>query len=169
MASKFEIIDKAIGPVIEIEERTTMWRMPATFGRDYQRIAEYLHSHGAECVDMPYARYLEMNWEVELAKGKLAMLVDVLTKRWHYLAGMPASMTLPGEGELRARVYESRRYARAVHRGPYQNSGETYKALYDWIKGQGLLPEKEAIECYVNDPREVSKAELETVILIPLG
>jgi len=168
MDNAFEIIDKAFGPVIEIEERTAVWRMPSTFGRDYRRIAEYLTSQGAECVDMPYARYLEMDWEAELGKGKFAMLLDVLTKQWHYYAGMPSSKPLPGQGELQARVLENRRYARAVHRGPYQKSGETYRALYDWVLAQGLSLANEAIECYLNDPREVSKAELATVILIPL-
>lgn len=168
MDKEFSIIEKAIGPVIEIEERSSMWRMPATFGRDYHRIADYLHAQGAECVDMPYARYLDIDWEKELGKGKFAMLVGMLTKKWHYLAGMPTSKPLPGEGELQARVLETRRFARAVHRGPYQQSGKTYKALFDWLKAQGLEPENEAIECYVNDPREVSKEELETVLLIPV-
>jgi effector-binding domain-containing protein len=168
MDNQFEIIEKAIGPVIEIEERVAMWRMPSTFGRDYKRIAEYLDSQGVTCSDMPYARYLDMEWEVELAKGKFAMLLDMVMKRWHFYAGMPTSTSLSGEGELQARVVASRRYARAVHHGPYQNSGKTYAALFAWIQSQGLLAENEAIEFYLNDPREVEKADLETVILIPL-
>lgn len=168
MDNDFTIIEKAIGPVIEIEERSTVWRMPSTFARDYQRIADYLASQGAECVEMPYARYLDMDWEVELGKGKLAMLLGMLMKRWHYLAGMPTSKPVSGEGELVARVLENRRYARAIHHGPYQQSGKTYQALYDWVKSRGLSLENEAIECYLNDPREVGKAELKTEILIPL-
>ena len=53
-------------------ECVTMWRMLATFGRDYKRILDYLAANGAECIDMPYARYLDMNWELELNIGKLA-------------------------------------------------------------------------------------------------
>lgn len=169
MDNPFEIIEKAFGPVIEIEERTTMWRMPSTFGRDYRRIAQYLGSQGAECVDMPYARYLDMDWEAELGKGRLAMLVDMLTRKWHFYAGMPTSRLLPGEGELQSRVLEVRRYAKAVHRGPYQKVGGTYKMLYDWLKEQGCSAQNEAIECYLNDPGEVDKADLETLILIPVA
>ena len=32
MPQEFEIIEKAIGPVIEIEEQAKVWSMPATFG-----------------------------------------------------------------------------------------------------------------------------------------
>ena len=169
MTDGFEVIEKTLGPVIEIEERAKMWRMPATFARDYKRIADYLAAHGAECIDMPYARYEDMDWERELSRGKLATFFSLLTKRWHFFAGMPTSKSLPGEGGLKSRVLASQRYVRGVHKGPYQECGATYKALYDWAVSQGLSLDDEAIECYVNDPREVDKADLETVILIPIS
>jgi effector-binding domain-containing protein len=168
MSQEFELIEEAIGPVIEIEERVPMWRMPATFGRDYQRITDYLAEQGAECTGMPYAHYLEMDWEQELNRGKLAMFWSMISKKWHFFAGMPTSKLLPGEGELQSAELANRKYARAVHRGPYQQCGVTYKALYDWAISQGLLLQDEAIEFYMNDPREVAKAEIETVILIPV-
>ena len=168
MDPDFEIIEKTIGPVIEIEERVSMWRMPATFTRDYKRIADYLRTQDAECVDMPYARYQDMDWERELKQGKLAAFFTLLTRKWHFFAGMPTSKNLPGNGELKSQVLETQRFARAIHRGPYQKCGATYKALYDWVTAQGLSVKNEAIECYVNDPREVDKADLETVILIPV-
>lgn len=169
MSSKFAVIEKAIGPVIEIEENVPVWRMPSTFGRDYKRIDEYLVSKGAECVDMPYARYQDMNWEVELNRGKLSTFFSMFTKNFHFFVGMPASKELPGIGDLKSQVMQSQRYARAVHYGPYQKCAVTYKALFDWAKAQGLSFKNEAIECYVNDPHTVDKADIETVILIPLN
>jgi len=168
MSDQFEIVEQAIGPVVEIEERVPMWRMPATFGRDYKQIADYLESQGAECVGMPYARYQEMDWGRDLGQGKLAALWAMLTKKWHFFVGMPCSKHLSGGGLLVARELDSRRYVRGVHRGPYRECGGTYRALYDWTRGQGLVLRSEAIECYVNDPREVAKADIETVILIPV-
>lgn len=168
MNHEFEVVEKAIGPVIEIEEWAKVWRMPATFTRDYKRIADYLTSQGAECVDMPYGRYQDMDWELEVNKGKLATFFSLLTKKWHFFVGMPTSKPLPAEGELKSQVLETQRYARAVHRGPYQKCVETYKVLYEWVKSQGLSLKNEAIECYVNDPHEVDEADIETVILIPI-
>ena len=36
MDDQFEVIKKAIGPVIEIEERVPVWRMPTKFVRNYR-------------------------------------------------------------------------------------------------------------------------------------
>lgn len=168
MTGQFEVVEKTIGPVIEIEERASVWRMPVTFARDYKRIADYLATQGAECVDLPYARYLEMDWEVELNRGKLATFFSLLTKKWHFFVGMPASKPVAGEADLKSQVLVSQRFVRGVHRGPYQKCGATYKALYDWAMAQNLSLQNESIECYVNDPHEVGKADIETVILIPL-
>jgi hypothetical protein len=142
--------------------------MPATFARDYKRIADYLDSQGAECVDMPYARYLDMDWEVELSRGKLATFFSLLTKKWHFFAGMPSSKPVPGEAELKSQMLSSQRFVRGLHRGPYQECGATYKAMFDWAVAQKISLKNEAIECYVNDPHEVDKADIETVILIPI-
>ena len=168
MDEQFEVIEKAIGPVIEIEERVPVWRMPATFARDYKRIAGYITSQGAEIVDMPYAHYLDMDWDVELTRGKLATFVSMFIKKWHFLAGMVSSQKLSGDGELKSKVLQSRRFVRAVHYGPYQECSKTYTALIEWARAQGLSLQNEAIEFYANDPNEVDKADIETVILIPL-
>jgi hypothetical protein len=169
MTGDFEVIEKALGPVVEIEERVSAWRMPLTFTRDYKRIGNYLAEHGADCVDMPYARYLDMDWEVELNRGKLATIFMLFTKKWHFYAGMPSSRLVPGEGDIKSRTLAGQRYIRGVHRGPYEECTSTYRALYDWARSQNLSLQNEAIECYVNDPREVDKADIETVILIPLA
>lgn len=168
MSNEFAIVERAIGPVIEIEERVAQWRMPATFARDYRRIADYLAQQGAECVGMPYARYVEMDWAAELGRGRLATLIGMVTRRWHFYAGMPASKRLAGAGPLQARELTARRYVCALHRGPYRNCGATYRALYHWSMEQGLALQNEAIECYRNDPREVGQAAAETEILLPL-
>jgi effector-binding domain-containing protein len=169
MTDDFEIIEKSIGHAIEIEENAPAWRMPATFGRDYQRIAEYLNTHGAEILDFPYARYQDMDWGVELNRGKLATFFSLFTKKWHFFVGMPSSVALPGKDDLKSITHGSQRYVRGVHRGPYKDCSGTYKALFSWAQDKGLALKNEAIECYVNDPREVDEADIETVILIPLA
>lgn len=168
MAHEFEIVDITIGPVIEIEESAFVWQMPFRFKRDYKNIAEYLAARGVTCSGMPYARYMDMNWSVELNRGKISSLFSMLFIKWHYLAGMPTTKPLPGEGRLRASDYPQRRYASAIHYGLYQNCGVTYKALMQWLVEQGHTPAHEAFELYRNDPHEVAQDELETQILIPL-
>jgi len=36
MTSGVEVIEKAIGPAIAIEENVPVWRMPSVFGHDYK-------------------------------------------------------------------------------------------------------------------------------------
>ena len=168
MTDAYKVTERAIGPVIEIEEHAPVWRMPGIFGRDYTRIAEYVSSQGAEIVGMPYARYVDMDWEAELTRGKLSGFISMFTKTWHFYVGMPTSKLLPAQDQLKSNELTSRRYAQAIHRGPYQESSRTYIALNDWAVANGLQMTNEAFEFYLNDPQEVDKADIETEILIPL-
>jgi effector-binding domain-containing protein len=168
MGNQFEIIEQTIGPVIEIEERVPVWRMPAAFGRDFKTISEYISSQGAEISGMPYARYQEMDWSVELNRGKLSTFFSLLTKRWHFFVGMPCSKELLNKDKLQSKILKSQRYVKGVHFGPYKKCGDTYKALFKWAVAQGLSLKNETIESYVNDPAEVKESEIETLILIPI-
>ena len=166
--TEFEIVERAIGPVVEIEETVPVWRMPSVFGRDYKRIAGYIQAQGAKISGMAYAHYLDMDWERELGRGKLSTLLSMPFKRWHFFAGMPSSSHLERSGDLLTKVIENTRYARAVYRGPYREVSETYKALSDWVKQQQLSMQNEVYEFYLNDPREVGLENTETEILVPL-
>lgn len=168
MAEEFQVVEKAFGPVIEIEECVSVWRMPSTFRRDYQQIGDYLAAQGAECNGLPYGRYQDMDWESELKRGKLATLFAMLIKKWRFYVGMPTSKPIATEGEMKSRVLDNRHYVHGIHRGPYQECSATYKALFNWAGAQGLTLQNEAIECYVNDPNEVDKADIETEIYIPV-
>ena len=165
----FEILEKEIGPVVEIEENIKVWQMPKTFGRDYEKINNYLVSNDAECSGVPYARYVDMDWEKEVNRGLFASIATILFKNWHFFAGLPSSKMLQSRGEHHAQVLKSQKYARALHKGPYKDVGPTYKALYEWSIAQGITLKNEAIECYLNDPSEVKPTEIETEILLPLN
>ncbi|MDH5392460.1 MAG: GyrI-like domain-containing protein [Gammaproteobacteria bacterium] len=166
---EFEIMEKEIGPVVEIEESVHVWQMPKTFGRDYEMINNYLVSNAAECTGMPYARYVDMQWQKEVNRGLLANIFAVLFKKWHFFAGLPGSKVVQSSGPLLSRQINSQKYVRALHKGPYKDVGPTYKALYEWSLAQGLALKNEAIECYLNDPAKVKPADIETEILIPIS
>jgi len=165
----FEVVEKEIGPVVEIEEKVKVWQMPKTFGRDYEVINNYLVSNGAKCSNMPYARYVDMDWEKEVNRGAFGNLIAVLFNRWHFFAGLPSTKMLESSGELQAQEIKSQKYARALHKGPYKDVGPTYKALFEWAKAQGIVLKSEAIEYYLNDPSEVKAEDIETEIFIPLS
>lgn len=169
ITEKFEIVKKDIGPVMEIEENVKVWQMPKTFAGDYEKINNYLVSNDAVCSGMPYARYVDMDWEKEVNRGLFANIVAMLFKRWHFFAGLPSSKLLQSSGEFHAQEIKPREYVRALHKGPYKDVGPTYKALYEWAISQGITLKNEALEFYLNDPAEVKPAEIETEIFIPLN
>ena len=168
MASHCEIIEKEMGPVVEIEERVFMWQMPATFRRDYGLLSSYIEHQGSSLNGMPYARYLDIDWEREQRAGGLSKLLRMLTTKWHFQVGMPTEGKLPGEGALQSRALAQRRYARTIHLGPYKECGNTYNALIAWLHSQGEEAEGEAFEIYLNSPEEVAEDQLQTEVLVPL-
>ncbi len=74
------------------------------------------------------------------------------------------------QGELASDQVEGGRYAEIIHVGPY---AELHKS-YDWLVGQWLpgsgeeLADRPCVEEYLNDPRTVPPAELQTRIWLPL-
>ncbi len=69
------------------------------------------------------------------------------------------------------KVYEipGGRMAKAVHKGPYQESGPVYEQLLSWIEESGNKLSGPIREAYLNDPREVGPEETLTVIYAPIS
>ncbi len=162
-----EIIEKKIGNVIEIEERQPMWKMGSTFSRNYGLIMEHSKANDAE-LDIPYARYLNIDWQGEMAKGKLVVFIGAFTKKWHFQVGIPISKEISSKEPMKYRYIENKKYVKTIHHGPYHKVGDTYRKMYNWAVAQQLSLGSESIEFYLNDPSEVKKESLETMVLIPI-
>jgi len=169
MQSDFEIIEKEIGAVVEIEEKAPVWKMPIVMGRDFHRLIDYVDSQHSELVDVPYSHYVDIQWEKQLNKGLMGDILDLFFKKWHFFVGMAVSNRLTEQGNIKPAMLDKRKYVRGVHKGSYQKMGQTYTRIIDWIKKQGLTPAPESIEFYVNDPRQTKEEELETVVLVPVS
>ena len=74
------------------------------------------------------------------------------------------------EGEVRLAQTPSGRCAEIVHVGPYSELHRAYDWFYrEWLPKSGEAPgEQPCFEEYLNDPRHVPPAKLETAIRIPL-
>jgi effector-binding domain-containing protein len=164
-----ELIEKELGDVIEIEEKVPLWKMPSVMKRDFQCILDYVKSKGEDCKEVPYARYLNVDWELEMKKSVLANIVGMFTKKWHFQAGVPVSSNVKGVNHLIGRKIPIQKYIKTIHSGPYQNVGTTYKKMYTWAKSQSLSLMNESIELYLNDPSVTPKDALQTMVLIPVS
>ncbi len=168
MNPKIEIVEKEIGFVIEIEEKASTFKLPLVMGKDLKQISEYLKENNVNSKNAPYARYLDINWDVQTQKGMLANLIDLFTKKWHFLNGFTTPTKLEAKDNMKTDLIKLNKYVQTTHLGPYQKVGDTYKKMYAWAKGQNLELVGESIEFYLNDPRETKKEFLETLVLIPI-
>ena len=164
---KIEIVEKAFGPTLEIEESVTMMKMAKTLGTDYMKIQEYLKESGDSCEGIPYTRYLSVDWAAELKKSFFKMIIEVFTKKWNFRAGIPSSKSLPSKNEILSENFEEAKYITATHKGPYQNVGKSYTEIVKWAEENSVEIKSESIEFYLNDPKEVKPTELETQIYVP--
>lgn len=166
-----EVIERNIGNALEIEENVHMMKMPKVMGKDFMEIMDYMKEQNYEMDGVPYSRYVDMDWEHETADKMLDKLIhfgEMFTKKWHFYCGMATPSEIAGNEHMMEKHYEMQRYLKAIHIGPYQEVGKVYTEMYKYMKENNMTPMPESIEFYMNDPREVKKTEIETMILVPV-
>jgi len=164
MDSNIELIEKEIGLVAEIEENTYVWKMPSVMSKNFDRLTKLVSD-----AEMPYARYVEFDWEKELEKGMIENLLGMFFKKWHFFTGIHTNTQIDNSSDLLSHRIEKRRYVKATHYGPYHQVSHTYRQIVDWANEHDLVLDNESIEFYLNDPREVGKERTETMVLIPVS
>lgn len=73
--------------------------------------------------------------------------------------------------KLECKVLSEQRCVSLVHKGPYENLGESYKAVFDYMKEQGLTMLLPTREIYIKGPGMIftgNPEEYLTEILIPI-
>ena len=75
----------------------------------------------------------------------------------------------PAPGQHRGRL-EACAAAVAIHRGPYDEVGGVYSALFQWVGSHGYRPAGRPREVYLNGPDEVrSPADYVTEVVLPVS
>ncbi len=166
--NEIELIEMEFGSALEIESKTKMSTMPKSMGKSFTTLGDYMKHKHVKCSIAPYARYVDVDWEFQTNAGFFANLIDMFKKEWHFFSGMTLESTIEGSGDIHVKIFKKRKYVKAVHYGPYQNVGKLYGQMYLWAKEQKLKCLPESIEFYMNDPKDVKKSELETVLYIPV-
>jgi AraC family transcriptional regulator len=72
------------------------------------------------------------------------------------------------EGDISTYELPGGTMARVLHKGPYQEAGPTYERLFSWLESTGKKISGPIREIYLNDPCEVTPAEILTEILAPV-
>ncbi len=79
-----------------------------------------------------------------------------------------ANRVRPG-GDVEYYELPGGRFAKTLHRGPYEACTQAYERLFAWLAERGLGVTGPIREYYLNDPSEVAPEEILTEILAPVG
>jgi len=133
----------------------------ALFGEHLGRIAEALGPAGVGPSGPPSVRYYAFGpdgVDMEIAFPVAEAVVPGLSAIADQPPGTVGTSALPG-GEL----------AVAVHRGPYPELGNAYRAVEAWIGANGRQPAIGAWETYLDSPMDTPAADLRTELAWPLA
>jgi effector-binding domain-containing protein len=82
--------------------------------------------------------------------------------------GFPVAAGVEAGGEIELGETPGGKALKAVHRGPYDTLRNTYDALGDHMKENGIPMPPLSWEVYVSDPATTPEAELVTEIFMPV-
>jgi effector-binding domain-containing protein len=82
---------------------------------------------------------------------------------------VPVARPVTPQGRVRPGILPSRKVARAVHRGPYNELAQAWRALMNWAAVERLHTCIDFFECYVKGPESsADPAQWETMLSVPL-
>ena len=82
---------------------------------------------------------------------------------------VPIGEPIAATGKIGSRVLPAMTVARTVHVGPYEQLGNAYAALSDWIRGHGFEAAGPIQERYLNGPGDrVASTEYRTEVEMPI-
>ncbi len=168
MDQEIKIIEKEIGYVAEMGYEITMVKMASIFKKSYLKIASLLEENEIDTkLLIPYARYINVDWDAEIKKSKLKMFMEVFTKKYQIHIGIPIEKAVEEQGEVKIHLMTKTPYIQIMHYGSYHQIPQTYAKIMNWAQENGYEIKNESIEFYLNDPRQTPKDKLETEILVP--
>lgn len=81
---------------------------------------------------------------------------------------VPVEGSIDETDEIKCYELHGGKMAKILHKGPYDQCQSSYEKLISWILQQGMKINGPMREVYLNDPREVSEAEILTEIYAPV-
>jgi effector-binding domain-containing protein len=138
--------------IVSIRDRRPLARLPGFIKTAIPEILGRLRILGATPAGPPFVIYHEF--------GSQGIDAEV---------SVPVVRQVMATGRIRSRVLPAMTLARTVHVGPYEQLGDAYAALTDWIKGHGFEVAGPVEERYLNGPGDhVPSSEYQTEIEMPI-
>jgi effector-binding domain-containing protein len=170
MSEEIIVIERTEQSVLCISEVTGTMKLGKVMGPAFLEIMDSLKQQNIESSekDMPFTKYKNINWDRLDQKGIFAMFHMMFCHKWDMDIGIPCPESAVESGRIRKKTLEGGKFIRAIHKGPYMKVGDTYKKMRAYAEANNLKLRDFSVEFYLNDPRKVSPAQLETEVLVPL-
>lgn len=134
--------------VAAVRETVALEELTGFYDRAYRTVMQVLGGQGISPAGPALGAYF----------GAPSETVDVA-------AGFPVSGRVTPEGEVRLVELPAGRVAEIIHRGSYDTLAQTYQALEDWVRSEGLVPGEITWESYETMPTpEADPATMRTRI-----
>ena len=172
MSEPISIVERQAQPVVEVPATTRLWKIPVVLANGFRDAGNYIEQRGARRVNMPFARYLEIDWQSLRGKGAFGQFIDFLTTKQKMRIGLQIEEAperdQKGEAEAGVEVGEiaAGRYVTTYHRGAYHKVGDTYRKIVDWAHANKVALSNNSIEHYIDDPSEKPTEDVRTEIFI---
>ncbi len=152
MTSEFTTRQIDAQPIVSIRTKTTMDKIGKVMGPLFGEVYGYIQQSGQAPAGMPFAIYHAMDG------GSLDLE-----------CGMPVAAPVAGTDRIRAGELPGGTAATVTHTGPYDDLRQSWAALTEWMKSQGLEPAGAPWEVYVTDPgAEPDSSKWRTDIFFPV-
>ena len=138
--------------IVGIRTTVAMSEIAQSMGPLFGEVHGYIQGSGEKPAGMPLAIYHSMPGPT----------VDLE-------CAMPIASAMNGEGRVRAGELPAGTAATVTHLGPYDNLPQTWAALTEWMKSQGLEASGAPWEVYATDPgAEPDPSKWRTDIFFPV-
>ena len=140
-------------PVISIREQLAQEQLPAFFGRAFGELYAHLGRHGTPPRGEPFVVYH--------AFGPGGIDAEVC---------LPVPTVVPATDRITYKELPAMTVVETLHVGPYDELGQAYLVLDQWIDDHGFLAAGPVRERYLNEPGPgVSPATYRTIVQIPIA
>ena len=123
-------------------------------GSAFAEVFGFVEQNGIVPLSMPMSVYIDMDPKILRVRGGVMVASEDAAKA----SGTINAATLPA-GEA----------MHVMHVGPYDNLGDTHKAMWDHMKTQGINGTMPVWEIYVDEPGVVAPDALRTEIYCAIG
>ena len=98
MADEIAIEEREARAVVEVAAETRLWKIPKVLASGFETSRAHIEGAGATVEGMPFARFLELDWQSLRGKGAFGQFLDFLTTKQKMRSGMFSSAPIPSSG-----------------------------------------------------------------------